>query len=104
MEIFLSMKKKIYCHENNFVKVFSGMCKVLFYNLKSIGLLGLKVTIRILFFCLIHVYVVIAVLYLCVYVHIITSFILLILSLFFAKFRLSKKYFGFSMFSIIFAF
>lgn len=100
------MKKNIYCHENNFVKVFSGMCKVLFYNLKSIGLLGLKVTIRILFYCLLYVYTIIAILCLCVYVYIniITSFILLILSLFFAKFRLSKKYFGFSMFSIIFAF
>ena len=104
MEIFIFMIIIISFHENNFVKVFSGMCKVLFYNLISIGLLGLKVTIRILFYCLIRVYVVLAILCRCVYVHIITSFIPLILSLFFAKFRLSMKYFGFSMFSIIFAF
>ena len=104
MEIFIFMIIIISFHENNFVKVFSGMCKVLFYKPISIGLLGLKVTIRILFYCLIRVYAVIAILCRCVYVYIITSFTPLILSLFFAKFRLSMKYFGFSMFSIIFAF
>ncbi len=62
MEIFFFMKRNFYCHENNFVKVYSNVCKALFYNMKSIGIIGVKVALRILFDSLICSYVVIIIL------------------------------------------
>ena|GEM_PF-1070712 len=30
--VIIFMKRDFYCHENNFVKVHSNVCKALFYN------------------------------------------------------------------------
>ena len=30
--VIIFMKRNIHCHENNFVKVHSNVCKALFYN------------------------------------------------------------------------
>lgn len=30
--VIIFMKRNIHCHENNFVKMYSNVCKALFYN------------------------------------------------------------------------
>ena len=48
-DVIIFMKRNFYCHENTFVKIYSNVCKALFYNTQSIGIIGVKVALRILF-------------------------------------------------------